>query len=162
MVHLELTDLATRDTTGAYQAFRCRHQGHHVMFGENFSATLFSDVTARHCNLRGFLWDTSNFPEDLTSPFQTQPCCILDEGVRHLIGYYGRNLVYLTHDGWIWSTDLHTAAAIRHFFLPADWLCANGELIIEVTANGDLIFAKKDELAVIKRDLKSRFEIDPK
>jgi hypothetical protein len=70
--------------------------------------------------------------------------------------------VYLTHDGWIWSTDLHTAAAIRHFFLPADWLCANGELIIEVTANGDLIFAKKDELAVIKRDLKSRFEIDPK
>ncbi|PMD49456.1 WD40 repeat-like protein [Hyaloscypha bicolor E] len=72
-----------------------------LCFGDNFFATLFSDVTAPHCNLRGFLWDTSDFPEDLTSPFQTQPYCILDEGVRHLIGYYGRNLVYLTHDGWI-------------------------------------------------------------
>jgi len=107
-------------------------------FGKNYFATLFSDVTTQHCSLRGFLWNTSNFPEDSTSTFRTQPCCILDEGVRHLIGYYGRNLVYLTHDGWVCSIDLHGAATIRHFFLPADWLCANGELIIEVAANGDL------------------------
>jgi hypothetical protein len=129
---------------------------------KNYLATLFSDVTTRYCNLRGFLWNTSNFPEDSTSPFWTQPCCILDEGVRHLIGYYGRNLVYLTHDGWICSIGFHGGAPMRHFFLPADWLCANGELIIEVTAKGVLLLAIKDELAVIKRGHESRFETDPK
>ena len=127
-----------------------------------YFATLFSDVTTRYCNLRGFLLDTSNFPEDSTSPFRTQSCCILDEGVRHLIGYYGRNLVYLTHDGWVCSIELHGAATIRHFFLPADWLCANGELIIVVTAKGVLLLAIKDELAVIKRGLESRIETDQK
>jgi hypothetical protein len=70
--------------------------------------------------------------------------------------------VYLTHDGWICSIDFHGAAPMRHFFLPADWLCANGELIIEVTAKGVLLLAIKDELAVIKRGLESRFETDPK
>jgi hypothetical protein len=183
-------------------------------FGQNYFATLFSDVTTPHCNLRGFLWNTSDFSlrcgsqqdfspagnklstqqvqakgkqllhsarifsgkagkagkdflpksknlEDSTFAVQTPPYSILDVQVRHIIGYCGQRLVYLNQDGWICSVDLHIKVTTRHFFLPTDWFSTNRELIIELTAKGDVLFAKRDELAVIRRGLDSSFETDP-
>lgn len=44
---------------------------------------------------------------------------------------------------------------IRHLFFHADWLSTDIPLIIEITRRNDTIFVKRDEIAVIKRELKT-------
>jgi hypothetical protein len=64
--------------------------------------------------------------------------------------------VFLHSDNWICSTDPQNPNnVIRHFFLPADWLTSNIDLMIEMTLNGDILFVKRDEVAVIKRGLEN-------
>lgn len=40
-----------------------------------------------------------------------------------------------------------------HFFLPADWLSTNNDLLIGVSRARDIIFVKRQEVTVIKRGL---------
>ena len=63
-------------------------------------------------------------------------------------------MLFLDHSGWICSVEMSPEVPIqyrRHFFLPWDWLSANHHLLFEVTVSGDVIFAKDDELAVIRK-----------
>lgn len=39
------------------------------------------------------------------------------------------------------------------FFIPEDWLSVNRGLILKVTSKSDLVFVKRDEIAVIKQGL---------
>lgn len=43
----------------------------------------------------------------------------------------------------------------RHFFIPIDWLSAGANLMIDMTCNGDIVFVKRHEIAVIKRGLET-------
>jgi len=49
------------------------------------------------------------------------------------------------------NVERHT----RHFFIPFDWLSAGADLMIDVTCNGDIIFVKQHEIAIIKRGLEA-------
>ena len=75
-----------------------------------------------------------------------------------MIGSYGQRLVFLHSSGWVCSADVDTLdvnSYVRHFFIPTDWLTTSDDLMIEVTQRGDVIFVKRDEVAVIKRALDS-------
>ena len=75
-----------------------------------------------------------------------------------MIGIDEKRLVFLHSEGWICSAEARAAKSEvynRHFFLPIDWLTSNTNMITEVTYNGDIIFVKGEEVAVIKRGLEN-------
>jgi hypothetical protein len=64
--------------------------------------------------------------------------------------------VFLRGSGWVCSVDLENPGydgIVRHFFIPVDWLSTTADLMIEITRNGDIVFVKRAEVAVIKRGL---------
>jgi WD40 repeat protein len=73
--------------------------------------------------------------------------------IEHIIGWLGTRLLFLNRGFWVCSVDLLKSSDeyCRHFFIPEDWLSLNRSLILKVTSKGDLVFVKKDEIAVIKR-----------
>ena len=44
----------------------------------------------------------------------------------------------------------------RHFFFPADWLTSPKALLLALLPNGDIAFAQRDEVAIIKRGLEKQ------
>ncbi|KAI0123279.1 hypothetical protein BJ170DRAFT_687296 [Xylariales sp. AK1849] len=44
-------------------------------------------------------------------------------------------------------------STVRHFFVPYDWISLVNELHVDVGPNGDIVFVKRSELAVIRRGL---------
>ncbi|KAA6412809.1 MAG: hypothetical protein FRX48_03801 [Lasallia pustulata] len=116
-------------------------------------ATTFSESLETHARSNLLLWSTSDFSERSQTAVPVPNFKYLADQVEVLIGAYGQRLVFLHSSGWVCSTDSETFSIVRHFFLPADWLSTNNALMIEVTRNGDIIFVKRDEIAVIKRGL---------
>ncbi|KAK5632689.1 hypothetical protein RRF57_008403 [Xylaria bambusicola] len=89
------------------------------------------------------------------------------EGV---IGFYNGRLVFIDLEHWVCSIDITpsestpsttTTAArsapietriARHFFIPDEWMSLHG-IMMEVRPSGDVIVAKRNDLAVIHRGL---------
>ena len=78
--------------------------------------------------------------------------------IEHIIGNLGRTLLFLDRRMWVCSLDLEKFKGeyFRHFFIPEDWLSVNRTLILKVTAEGDFVFVKKHEVAVIKNGLQNK------
>ena len=122
-------------------------------FNGTIIATAFSESLGTHARSKLLLWSTSDFSEYSEAAVPVPKFQYLADQVESLIGAYGQRLVFLHSSGWVCSTDAETFNIARHFFIPADWLSTNNNLMIEVTRNGDIIFVKRDEIAVIKRGL---------
>ena len=107
---------------------------------------------------RLLLWDTTDFNLSSKSAIPIPRYRSLAEHVKSLIGEYGQRIVFLHNSGWICSANLQRPGVdeyTRHFFLPADWLSTNMELMFGITQNGEIIFVKRNEVAVIKRGLEA-------
>lgn len=105
-----------------------------------------------------FLFPTASFDASSESPSNPTAKPVpnshsLSSQVEYLIGPYAKRIVFLHASGWICSADQGNFAVTRHFFVPADWLSSNLELMIRVTNLGDILFVRGDEIAVIKRGL---------
>lgn len=124
-------------------------------FNGTIIATMFADFGGRSAKSKLLLWSSSDFIENAETAVPIPKYQYLADQVEFLIGPYGQRLVFLHSSGWVCSTDSETFNIIRHFFVPADWLSTNINLMIEVTRNGDIIFIKRDEVAVIKRGLET-------
>lgn len=122
-------------------------------FNGTIIATAFSESLGAHARSKLLLWSASDFNEQSETAVPVPKYQYMADQVELLIGAYGQRLVFLHASGWVCSTDSETFNIVRHFFLPADWLSTDRELLIEVTRNGDIIFVKRDEIAVIKRGL---------
>lgn len=125
-----------------------------TMFGKNYS-----DSPSKPQLL---FWNASDFSIDskVIAPL-TRYRSIAGQ-VNNLVGVDGRRLVFLGKDDWVCSVDPESADGdrySRHFFLPADWLSSHIKLMMELTHNGDIVFAKRGEVAVIKRGL-NNIEVD--
>ena len=74
-----------------------------------------------------------------------------------IIGIRENRIIFLDHDGWVSSLEMeqgnHLLGYQRHFFLPFDWLSTNSHLLLKINSMGDVLFARRDELAVITRGL---------
>ncbi|KAK4182677.1 NACHT and WD domain-protein [Podospora australis] len=107
------------------------------------------------------LWDGAILSNtDTGSGSSIQPAAFsasLSTKVDHIIGTFGGDLVFLHVDGWVCTIPLNAAEkdikVTQHFFVPPDWISLNSHLIVTVTVGGDIIFAQRSELIIIKRGL---------
>ena len=126
--------------------------------GRYVAATFSESSASRHRPRKLLLWSISDLivqsePTKLLSPYR-----ILADKVRYVIGAYRQRLVFLDSNSWVCSADVGTPGAggcTRHFFIPNDWLSAGANLMIDMTSNGDIVFVKRHEIAVIKRGLET-------
>ncbi|KAI0517179.1 hypothetical protein F5B22DRAFT_605202 [Xylaria bambusicola] len=87
-----------------------------------------------------------------------------------IIGFYNGRIVFIDPDHWVCSIDITpseltpstaTTAArsspiqtriARHFFIPDEWMSLHG-IMMEVRPSGDVVVAKRHDLAIIHRGL---------
>jgi len=120
-------------------------------------ATAFGESSNRHCKSKLLLWNASDFNPESTGTMAIKKYHHLTDDIDYLIHADDQKLVFLHSDNWVCSTDPDKPSnVIRHFFFPADWLTSNIDLMIEMTPAEHLLFAKRDEVAVIKRGLHNR------
>ena len=91
--------------------------------------------------------------------------------VAHVIGL-GNNdanqLVFLDTHSWVCSVDLETLKShkgsvitySRHFFVPYDWFAGTRDVVCAVALRRDVLFARNDDLAVIKGGLEYAEKVD--
>jgi len=77
---------------------------------------------------------------------------VISSDIGHLVGCLGRKLLFFDRRMWVYSLDLEAfnGEYYQHCFMPDEWLSASLNLTLEVTRSGDLVFVKKNEIAVIK------------
>lgn len=121
-------------------------------------ATTFADSPSVRAKSRLRLFQLSHLTNSSSTSATPLPAHDYLDKIEHLLGAYQSRLVFLHTDGWICSTasDTLEQSYTRHFFIPADWLCTPSELLIQVRGNGNIVFVKRSELAVIKRGLELR------
>ena len=127
--------------------------------GRYLAATFSESSASRYRPRKLLLWRTSDFsvqssPTTLLSSYR-----ILADQMRCVIGAHRQRLVFLDSNGWVCSADVggppNDDRYTRHFFIPTDWLSAGTNLMIDMTCNGDIIFVKRHEIAIIKRGLET-------
>ena len=127
-------------------------------FQDTVIATAFSESRGPRAKSKLLLWNTSDFSVESKTAAPVPKYHSLADKVKTLIGSDGHRLVFLEENGWISSTNPQITGVqgfVRHFFLPADWLSTSSEIIIQVTRKGDIIFVKRDEVAIIEHGLAS-------
>ncbi|KAL8968115.1 MAG: hypothetical protein Q9183_002617 [Haloplaca sp. 2 TL-2023] len=127
-------------------------------FGHSAIAIAFAESSKPQSKSRLLLWSSSDFAAGSESAAPIPQYHALADQVRTIIGFDGRRLVFLDNDGWVASAEARateTDEYDRHFFIPADWLTPNADLMTAVTLEGDIIFVKRDEVAVITRGLEN-------
>lgn len=125
-------------------------------FNGKMIATAFVGSLSPRSKSKVFVWNTADFDPGSTKAASIPSYQPLANQVECLIGAYKDRLVFLHNSGWVCSADASTfdlSGYIRHFFIPADWLSSNSELLIDLTARGTILFAKGNEVAVIKKGL---------
>lgn len=106
--------------------------------------------------------------DDAIQDKDTKPVQQLEEALASsialILGAFGARLVVYTKDQWIATVDLHPPNEpmqrgedlVRHFFMPSDWTSVDHKnLIFGIGKAGEILFAKRSELAVIKRGLET-------
>jgi len=134
--------------------FDTRDSGvHFVKFERNMWAAYDNNTFTRP-----IVWETSASPDSVATTEATlERFNLVAPETQNLIGIYRSQLVFLNNDGWICSMRiedqvqerLHT----RHFPVPHCWQSSSQRMKAVVTARGDVVIAKSDELAIVKRGL---------
>jgi WD40 repeat protein len=80
------------------------------------------------------------------------------EDLLHLIGTFQSRIVFLDKQLRICSVEFIGGPRpgfrhVNHFFLPADWYSRRRTLLTRITAKGDVLFARGEEVAVIKHGM---------
>ncbi|KAL8670996.1 MAG: hypothetical protein Q9168_004488 [Polycauliona sp. 1 TL-2023] len=125
-------------------------------FNGSLIATAFTESPGPRAKSKLLLWNSSDFNIQARSCVPVPKYHYLSDQVQVLIGSDGQKLVFLHASRWVCSVDAQATGTehfVRHFFFPADWLSTDAPLIIRITKRSDVIFAKRDEIAVIKRGL---------
>lgn len=111
------------------------------------------------------IWDSKEIekPQAIMKPIN-QLDGSTSSNIMVVIGAHGGRLVMYTSDHWIVSVDLQTLQSpgvlveslIRHFFIPSDWVLADHKkLKFGIGRAGEIVFAKRSEVAVIRRGLEA-------
>ncbi|KAH9887153.1 WD40-repeat-containing domain protein [Xylariomycetidae sp. FL2044] len=127
----------------------------------DYFITISEDLIRRHTETQ--LWPSSALQHVSNQATPVSAFGQVAHEVEHVLGVFSQRLVFFHTSGWVCSIPLppsSPAAAdmTRHFFIPADWHSLNSKAMIDVTQQGDVIFARRSELAVIRRG----FELERK
>ncbi|KAL8940002.1 MAG: hypothetical protein Q9211_002481 [Gyalolechia sp. 1 TL-2023] len=127
-------------------------------FHGSLVATTFKESLGTRSKSKLLLWDSSDFSTSARTAVPNPKYHYLADEVQVLIGSDGQRLVFLHGNGWVCSVDPQSTSLehfVRHFFFPADWLSTDSPLLLEITRRSDIIFVKREEIAVIKRGLET-------
>ncbi|KAI0537078.1 hypothetical protein GGR58DRAFT_361265 [Xylaria digitata] len=138
-------------------------------WGGSIFATLYSELSHARSNVHLEFWDAASINlQQITgdnasiSPYVSLEA--ISDRIGDLIGTMGmiigirsREIFFLDHDGWICSIDAATTEHVdtynRHFFLPTDWLSTDDTLVFAMTTKNEIILARGEELAIIRKGL---------
>ena len=137
-------------------------QGVNQKPASHYIAIEISDPSATRSPTRTMLFDALALEGDKSTStesgyLETQhrpEFAALERTIVHIFGHIGTRMIFLDRTGWICSADLEKFCGefyFRHFFIPADWMSINPELIGILTPRNDLAFAQRHEIAVVKR-----------
>jgi WD40 repeat protein len=102
--------------------------------------------------------------ESLVSPMEPK-LALLSQRVAHVIGICeSSRLVFLDTGSWVCSVRLESQTSditsySRHFFIPYDWFAGSRDVICAVLRQ-DILFARNDDLVIIKGGLNFTEEIN--
>lgn len=120
------------------------------------TAAKFGDSPRSGSKTIFLLWNTSELSTESPSAAAFPKYEQLSDQVQFVIGTYAQRLVFLHNSGWVCTAESEVSSLehhTRHFFLPLDWISGGVDLMIDITCNGDIIFVKRHEVAVIRRGL---------
>ncbi|KAH8601102.1 WD40-repeat-containing domain protein [Bisporella sp. PMI_857] len=140
------------------------------VFNNSFLATMYSEIDHPLPKSTLILWIFSDLtPANTITSIVPVPAYIwLSSKPTYFIDTAGtgssEQLIFLYKGNWVCTVDAVSGKAgcvSNYFFFPTDWLSiANHlDLMIEVTKKGDVLFVKRDEVAVIGRSL-AKFELE--
>jgi WD40 repeat protein len=115
-----------------------------------------SKVYGERSTTQVLVFESENFGPEATGLIPLPSHQIMGKEVMHLIGAYGSKLVFLNKNRWVCSIDVKQTkynTYTRHFPIPSDWQSQQRVLKMGVTSKGDVLFARTEEVAVIKRGL---------
>lgn len=107
---------------------------------------------------RPLMWETTTSSDqedetDATLEYFNQAA----PSVQSLLGLYKAQLVFVDHQGWICLMPLERQSQgklhTRHFPVPHCWRSFNRRIVATVTSKGDVVIARNNEVAVVKRGL---------
>ncbi|KAB5528100.1 hypothetical protein GE09DRAFT_975274 [Coniochaeta sp. 2T2.1] len=103
---------------------------------------------------RFHIWDFTHLSLSQETFQPTLSLNALSASVQKIIGIHNDRLIYLDLGNWVCSiTTEPNDEPVRHFFIPNDWLTSSGGLVLDIAKNGEIVFVRQLELAVIKRGL---------
>lgn len=109
---------------------------------------------------------TTTITTRVSLPLLNPQLTTLAHRVAHIVGLGDANrLVFLDTHSWVCSADLDgfsdssVISYSRHFFLPYDWLAGTRDVICGV-ARRDVLFARNDDVAIIKGGLEYAEKVD--
>lgn len=137
--------------------------GTHSLFDGSVFAIACSSSEARS-NRHLFCYDSSQLSSREGNVSQLKRCEPLCGNIDHFIGTFHGKLIFLHANGWVCSVRLDGFMDSKdfafHFMPPSDWLRASAVFVITLSRLGDVLFAWKNEVAVVKRALERAFRID--
>ncbi|KAB5585278.1 hypothetical protein GE09DRAFT_20109 [Coniochaeta sp. 2T2.1] len=104
---------------------------------------------------RFHIWDLTHLSLSQETFQPTLSLNALSASMQKIIGIHNDCLIYLDLGNWVCSIAVTEPNddPVRHFFIPNDWLTTSSELVLDIAKNGEIVFVRQLELAVIKRGL---------
>lgn len=124
--------------------------------GGTVISTTFSESSKPQSESRLLLWNASDFCIESKKAIPIPRYRALANEVKSLLGEHGQRLVFLHASNWVCSANLQSSSIDdydRHFFLPNDWISTDRSLLFGLASNGDIVFVKRDQIAIVKRGL---------
>ncbi|KAF7503410.1 hypothetical protein GJ744_003893 [Endocarpon pusillum] len=132
--------------------FETRDNGVHLLkFGESMWAAYDDNPLTRP-----IIWEAASSSESGgATEAALERFNLVAPEMQYLLAMYRSHLVFLNHDGWICSVRIEDQGLdrlhARHFPVPHCWRSLTRRMIGTVTPKGDVVIAKNDELAIVKR-----------
>jgi WD40 repeat protein len=120
-----------------------------------FAAVAVDPLRAQSVQNVIHIYNFNDFSKDAPSGEYVQTLGTLSLSVNTVVGVFGNRLLFLDVNNWVCSIGLGAADATcsRHFFIPNDWVSLVQKLMLDVGLNGEILFVKRADIAVIRRGL---------
>lgn len=129
-----------------------------LICNDSMIAVEFTKSYGEHSTTQILVFHENAFGEQASTPVQMQELQPVSREVLHLIGGFGSKLLFLSKHLWVCSVDMEKGVVqgdyTRHFPIPSDWHSQRQLLRTAVTNQGDILFVRTEEIAVIKNGLK--------
>lgn len=125
---------------------------------DSMIAVEFTKSYGEHSTTQILVIQDNAFGEQASTLVQMRQLQPVSREVLHLIGGFGSRLLFLSKHLWVCSVDMEKENGqgdyARHFPIPSDWHSQRQVLHTAVTSQGDILFTRTEEVAVIKNGLK--------